>query len=163
MENPLWDRMKDSIAEGSYFTQTLSDAALDIIGEIDKSEIVNVAVVGDTTITNVPAIMRAFASLARYFGDRELYQVLVGDMPGVEEVIVRACKKNDVKYVQYRLRQREDIEWPAPVVERNRNMLKNAHVVLVITDGQSKETDSMYREAREAGLIVMKRIIRKKS
>ena len=163
MDNPLWDKMKDSIAEGSYFTQTLSDAALDIIGDIDKTEIVNVAVVGDISITNVPAIMRAFASLARYFGDRDMYQVLVGDLPGVEEVILRACKKNDVKHIVYKTRQREDIEWPAPAVERNRNMLRNAHVVLVITDGQSKETDSMYREARETGLIVMKRIIRKKS
>lgn len=163
MDNPLWDKMKDSIAEGSYFTQTLSDAALDIIGDIDKTEIVNVAVVGDISITNVPAIMRAFASLARYFGDRDMYQVLVGDLPGVEEVILRACKKNDVKHIVYKTRQREDIEWPAPAVERNRNMLRNAHVVLVITDGQSKETDSMYREARETGRIVMKRIIRKKS
>lgn len=163
MDNPLWGKMKDSVEAGSFFTQTLSEAAISFIDSIDPAEIVNVAVVGDSTISNVPAIMRAFTTLARYFGDRDMYRILVGDDPGVEEVILRACKKNGVNYVPYHTRMSEDIEWPAPVIARNQDMLSHAHVLLVITDGQTKETDTMYREARESGRLVMKRIIRKKS
>lgn len=163
MDNPLWGKMTDSLEAGSFFNQTVSSAALDIINAVDKSELVNVAVIGDTDINNVPAIMRAFTALARYFSDRLFYQVLVGDLPGVEEVVARACRRNEVKNVRVTMPCDEDATWDDIYLFRTRKMIQNAHVVLIITDGDNKLTDTMYREAREMGRVVMKRIIRKKS
>lgn len=164
MDNPLWDKMVDSLESGSFFSQTLVPGALEFIKDVDRTELVNVAVIGDVTINNVPAIMRAFATLARYFSDPDMYQVLVGDLPGVEEVIRRACKKNGLKLVPIGMPPEEDdTNWSCRRTMRNRQILKNAHVVLIITDGTDRVTDTMYREAQDMGRIVMKRIIRKKS
>lgn len=164
MVNPLYDKIKESLNEGSFFLHSITDLALQRLEGLDRNQPVNVLITGDRDLYDIPVIMRNIVSFLRYFEDKENFRILTGDRKGVETVVKKAVKANNIDHYIFRTEDedwREDKETKAH--KRDIAMMARADVVFFITQGNVAETDSMYRLARDNGLAVSRRNIRRKS
>lgn len=162
MVNPLFDKMIESLKAGSFFLHSISDLAIQRLEGLDRTQPVNILITGDRDIYDTAVIMRNLVSFLRYFEDRSDFRILTGDRKGVEAVVRKAVKANGLDHYIF---STEDDDWREDSVtkalKRDHAMLKRADVVFIITHGNVKETDFMYRRAREDGLVVSKRNIRR--
>ena len=164
MVNPLYDKIKESLNEGSFFLHSITDLALQRLEGLDRNQPVNVLITGDRDLYDIPVIMRNIVSFLRYFEDKENFRILTGDRKGVETVVKKAVKANNIDHYIFRTEDenwREDKETKAH--KRDIAMMARADVVFFITQGNVAETDSMYRLARDNGLAVSRRNNRRKS
>lgn len=163
MVNPLFDKMIESLNAGSFFLHSISDLALARLEGLDRTQPVNILITGDRDLYDAPVIMRNIVSFLRYFEERDNFRILTGDRKGVEAVVRKAVKANDIDHYVFRTEEedwREDNDMKA--LKRDHAMMKRADVVFFITRGSIAETDFMYRLARDSGLVVSRRNIRRK-
>lgn len=164
MVNPLHEKIKESLNEGSFFLHSITDLALQRLEGLDRTQPINILITGDRDLYDIAVIMRNIVSFLRYFEDRENFRILTGDRKGVETVVRKAVKANNIDHYVFRTEDedwREDKETKAH--KRDIAMVNRADVVFFITRGNVPETDSMYRLARDNGLVVSRRNIRRKA
>lgn len=163
MVNPLYEKIKESLNDGSFFLHSITDLALQRLEGLDRDEPVNILITGDRDLYDVPVIMRNIVSFLRYFEERDNFRILTGDRKGVETVVKKAVKANNINHYIFRTEDedwRDDKETKAHM--RDIAMMNRADVIFIITRGNVPETDSMYRLARDNGLAVSRRNIRRK-
>lgn len=164
MINPIYDKIADSINDGAFFQQSIAALALDRLNEIDKEQPIKVAVIGDKDFKDVKTIMTHLVSYLKYFENKDDYQVITGDRNGVEEIVRKACKANDVnlKVVSIVDLGRFDTDRKLAEEDANDQILDLADAFLFITTGSDERIISMYAKARSSGRVVTRRLVRKK-
>lgn len=159
MPNPVLERIKDSITDGGWWQSSIADAAEDFLATVDE-EIVNVAVIGDIDYTNVRVIARHIDSLIRYLENKERYRLIMGDRSGVETIVARICKRNDIPYHVVPMRETADAnERKAVSKELDTYLTDHCVGLMAITRGQNKTVNRAFEHARSTGRVVTKRIV----
>lgn len=161
MTSAIFDKMLTAVKSGALFSHSIVDLAVPYIEAIPEEEQqqVNIAVIGDSKLLNAREVSRHLTSYLRFFELKSNIRLLTGDRPGLEAIVQRYAKNSGLDCVVYKTPEVEGWGSTAKKLNRARDeeLLKHAHVVLVITNGSTKDADFMYKLARDSGRLVSKR------
>lgn len=162
--NPMFEKLSESLVTNSIFTHTDTASAEAFLSDIADMHLdkVNVAIVGDTDITNGRQVSQCFNMLLRMFEHPSNVRVLTGELSGTEQIVRRWARRNQFEMDVYPVIEKP--EWVdngySNRQDRDRRMLAAAHCVILINKPNSKSTDFMYNASIEAGRFVSRRIVR---
>lgn len=159
MPNPVLERIKDSVSSGGWWQSTIADAAEEFLATAE-ADVLNVCVIGDNDYANVKVIARHLTSLVKYLEDTQHYRIILGDRSGVETIVARICKRNDIPYHIVPMRETQDAS-ERKAVSKELDLYLADHCVglMAITRGQNKAVDKAFEHARSNGRAVSKRIV----
>lgn len=162
--NPMFEKLSESLISNSIFTHTDTSSAEAYLSDIADMQLdkVNVAIIGDTDITNGKQISQCLNMLLRMFEHPSNVRILTGELPGTEQIVRRWARRNNFDMDVYPVIEKPD--WAdngyTNRQDRDRSMLAAAHCVIVINKPNSKSSDFMYHASIEAGRFVSRRIVR---
>ncbi len=162
MQNPLLDKIKVSIENGSWWQATINDAAESFLGSV-KNEVIDIAVMGDFDYTNVRSIANHISHLRNYLDDKQFYRIIVGNRSGVEEIVARICEVNAIPYQVISLKStKTNSERLLANEELNDVMVKQCVGLMMITRGKDTTLSKVFDKAKLTGRAVTRRIVRAK-
>lgn len=162
--NPIFRKLSEYLTRSSVFTHTDVESATVFLDEIVESEQdkINVAVVGDTDISNGRMVSRIFNMLLKDFESQSNVRFLTGELSGAEYLTRKWAKRNRFEVDVYPVIEKP---WWAKSSftdreDRDRRMLARAHVVIILCKADRDCCNFMYRQSVANGRFVTRRIVR---
>jgi hypothetical protein len=164
MRNPIFDKLLDTLEHGGLFSHTnVGHAELFFAGlDPDTMDQVSVAITGDSDLTDKAAVSNCITSILSIFERKVNVRIQTGQHDGVEAIVRQYATRNHIEVDIHDSGQIE--EWTQPSVRltkaRDRRMVAASHVVVVITQGLSKECKYITEQAIQEGRLVTVRKIK---
>lgn len=164
MANVIFEKITEALRTGVWFSHSIEEMATAFIANLpdEQKDKINILVIGDLDNLNTNTVTRHLSAYLQFFEQKSNIRLITGDQRGVESIVQRYAKNNEIECITYTTPTDDD--WGDSdrrvVRERNKSMLAHAHVVLIVTRNGSKELDFMYQLARDEGRLVSKRVIR---
>lgn len=158
------DALEASLVTNVYFSDTNLGLAEDFVHELKNNppEQISVLITGDTDINNPRLVSRLITLLCRPLGIKDNFKILTGELSGIEWVARAYAKKNNIDIDVFPMLDNNkpwDTSFNARK-ERDRRMLANAHIVIVLTKGKLKECNFVYTNAINEGKFVTRRKVK---
>ena len=151
-----WDKLRSSIKDG-LFNYTIPDYAEDRLNdpEFDFKKPIRIGVIGDPFLNQYRNVVRSVATFLNFFGVSN-FIIVTGDRNGAERTVIKACETNNIQCAVLKYRDEETDN------QLDRRILERSDVVLILEHAKStRDFSKTIKKARDCGLVVEKRILRK--